>query len=60
MKVDRYQQRQVRSGKRNNIEIINKVRVFRDKYFDILKPETNLTSPTSLKRWSRKFPRLTL
>ncbi|NLM51575.1 MAG: flagellar filament capping protein FliD [Firmicutes bacterium] len=56
MKVDRYyQQRQVLQWQKEQYrEIINKVRVFRDKYFDILKPETNLTSPTSLKKMITK------
>ncbi|NLP37104.1 MAG: flagellar filament capping protein FliD [Firmicutes bacterium] len=56
MKVDRfYQQRQTLEWQKEQYrEIINKVRVFRDKYFDLLKPETNLTSPTSLKKMTTK------
>ncbi len=52
MKVDKfYQQRQVLEWQKEQYrEIINKVRVFRDNYFDLLKPETNLTSPASLRK----------
>ncbi|NLZ92753.1 MAG: flagellar filament capping protein FliD [Firmicutes bacterium] len=52
LKVDKvYQQKQVLEWQKEQYrEIINKVRVFRDTYFDVLKPETNLTSPTALRR----------
>ena len=51
-KVDRlYQQRQeLQWQKELYREIINKIRVFRDTYFDALKPDTNLTSNAALKR----------
>lgn len=52
LKVDRfYQQRQTLQWQKNQYrEMVNNVRVFRDTYFDVLKPETNLTSPASLKK----------
>ena len=54
LKVDRfYQQRQTLEWQKEQYrELINKVRVFRDTYFDLLKPETNLTSPAALKKMS--------
>lgn len=52
MKVDRLlQQRQVVEWQKEQYRgMINKVRTFRDSFFDILKPENNLTSPTTLKK----------
>ena len=59
LKVDRfYQQRQTLEWQKEQYrELINKVRVFRDTYFDLLKPETNLTSPAALKKCRSRSPR---
>lgn len=50
LKVDRlYQERQTIQWRKEQFrEIINRVRSFRDTYFDILKPETNLMSASAL------------
>ncbi|HHX75378.1 MAG TPA: flagellar filament capping protein FliD, partial [Firmicutes bacterium] len=52
MRVDKlYQQRQTLEWQKEAYrEIINKIRVFRDTYFDMLNPKTNLTSPTTLNK----------
>jgi len=52
LKVDKlYQNRQTIQWRKEQFrEIINKVRSFRDTYFNLLKPETNLTSPAALKK----------
>ncbi|NLM46559.1 MAG: flagellar filament capping protein FliD [Firmicutes bacterium] len=52
MKVDKlYQQRQTLQWQKEAYrEVINKIRVFRDTYFDVLNPKTNLTSTTALKQ----------
>lgn len=52
LKADRlYQQRQIIQWRKEQFrEIINQVRSFRDTYFDLLRPETNLTSPSALKK----------
>jgi len=52
MKVDRLLQdrQEVEWEKEQFREIINETRSFRDKYFDILRPETNLMSATALKK----------
>ncbi|EEG76547.1 flagellar filament capping protein FliD [Dethiobacter alkaliphilus] len=54
MKVDRtFQQRQTLQWQKEQYrEMTNKVRSFRDQYFDILKPETNLTSASAMKKMS--------
>lgn len=52
MKMDKlYQNRQVLEWKKEQFrEVINSVRSFRDKYFDVLRPETNMMSASSLKQ----------
>ncbi len=52
LKVDKlYQNRQLMEWKKEQFrEVINKVRTFRDTFFNILKPETNLMSSSTLKK----------
>ncbi len=52
MKADKlYQNKQVLEWKKEDFRgIINKVRAFRDTYFDILNTQTNLMSPAALKK----------
>lgn len=52
LKVDRlFQQRQTLTWQKEQYRgIINKVRVFRDTYFDVLKPNSNLMSSNTLKK----------
>ena len=52
LKADRlYQERQVLEWKKEDFRaVINKIRAFRDTYFDLLNPESNLLSPATLKR----------
>ncbi|MDO9574608.1 MAG: flagellar cap protein FliD N-terminal domain-containing protein, partial [Candidatus Contubernalis sp.] len=52
MKVDKfYQQRQLANWQKVQFrEVINSIRSFKDTFFNVLKPETNLLSPTSLKK----------
>lgn len=52
LKADRlYQQRQIIQWRKEQFrEIINQVRSFRDTYFNLVRPETNLTSPSALKK----------
>ena len=54
MKSDRlFQQRQVMNWQKDQFrEIINSVRRFRDDYFNIARPETNLMSLTTMKKMS--------
>lgn len=57
MKADRlYQERQITEWKKEQYrDLINKIRVFRDKYFDLLNPESNMMSATALKKISTTF-----
>jgi flagellar hook-associated protein 2 len=52
LKVDRlYQDKQLLEWKKEDFRgVINKVRAFRDTYFDYLNPQTNLISPATLKK----------
>ncbi|HHT46212.1 MAG TPA: flagellar filament capping protein FliD [Firmicutes bacterium] len=52
MKVDKlYQNRQVIEWKKEQFrEVINGVRSFRDKYFDVLRPGTNMMSASTLRQ----------
>ncbi|UNC91738.1 flagellar filament capping protein FliD [Candidatus Contubernalis alkaliaceticus] len=52
MKIDKfYQQRQLTEWRKTQYrEVINSIRSFKDTFFDVLRPETNLLSPTSLKK----------
>lgn len=52
LKADRlYQERQALEWKKEDFRgVINKIRAFRDTYFDLLNPESNLLSPATLKR----------
>lgn len=52
MKNDKlYRQKQVMNWQKEQFrEIINQVRRFRDEYFNITKPDTNLMSPSTLKK----------
>lgn len=54
MKADKlYQNRQVLEWKKEQFrEVINSVRSFRDKYFDVLRPETNMMSVSALRKIS--------
>lgn len=52
LKVDKlYQNRQIIEWKKEQFrEVINSVRSFKDSYFNILRPETNMMSSTTLKK----------
>ncbi|HHX76960.1 MAG TPA: flagellar filament capping protein FliD [Firmicutes bacterium] len=52
MKADKlYQQRQIVEWQKSQFrEIINEIRIFRDNFFNVLKPETNITSLAALKK----------
>ena len=52
LKADRlYQERQLLEWEKEDFRsVINKVRAFRDTYFDLLNPQTNLMSPQTLQK----------
>jgi flagellar hook-associated protein 2 len=52
MKADKlYQDRQIVEWKKDQYrDLVNSIRSFKDKYFDLLKPETNMMSVSALKK----------